>query len=928
MIDLSLWRFAALACSLLPGALIAAILLRMGRHRFSPRLIGVGVAGGAIIAIISGTLNIVSPLVRMRMNLLDSAFLQAFGFAGFLEEGVKLIALWFLVRPHFERRTGSDLVLGAAAVGLGFALIENTFYVLRDEDLWQAVALSRAESAVPFHAFLGLLLGLGLAKAESLHGWRKTFLSSLSFIQAVLLHGAYDLPLFLARRAPLYPLLVGKVAVSVGLDPQTLLSAFYLVALLVGCIVALLAARFCRRHEQETFLAGKRRLSPRWFDFLVFSSTGGVIAGGLFGAAALLLIGFAYYGLIEGAVVPVFLQDAAVSVVYATLALCARAGMGGDEDLSLTPIQTGPRFASLRTANAVCIGIIVIGVCATATLIRTRAVAALLTASGNYLQSFANLNAAVGSYTKALSFKPDYVPALASRASAYQTFQDYDAAVRDLNAAISINAENPALFAMRASAFSSKFDHSAALADFDKSLSLLPDHPDVLIARSAALLDLGRSDDALRDADRAIALKPSFANAHVARAHILLERSKTEDAIAELNKAVRLSPDSSSALFMRGRLHFDQKDFAAAGSDLVRAVYNQAGPYAMLWLFLARSRLGQDGRSELAFWANTVPKNAWPFPLIELFLDRRNGQSVAQVASTTERRCEADFYVGERLIAAKADAQARRLLQRAAETCPASFIEARHTRVELASMSTAKANAPPAPSQPTPVLPPASDSARIVEEAQEAGALDATVKTSFRDRDATQEGTAVWRSVRTQAGLYVKLELTATLSSQRAVALSFVPRAPGEDVYVLQVRSLKDGHPDPEMGRVAAIPHIIGEGGDTPLHFEGDLLTSPGVTQATLNRSDLEFDLISLIGGDKLVVRWEDGAVAARELTIELENNLVSVAEHARNLLKASDEERAKGSAAKAAQERARAAAPLPAFITSISPRAPSAHVR
>jgi RsiW-degrading membrane proteinase PrsW (M82 family) len=163
-------RILALPAALIGGALVALLILRLGRRGFSPRLFGVAVVCGAMVAFVPAALD----AIEMRLNLSlspfwDAAF-SAFVLAGLFEEGAKLAAAYFFVRPDYERRSARDLVLGVAAVALGFALLENVLYVFAAAERWPATALTRMITAVPVHALIGLVLGAGLARAEAASG--------------------------------------------------------------------------------------------------------------------------------------------------------------------------------------------------------------------------------------------------------------------------------------------------------------------------------------------------------------------------------------------------------------------------------------------------------------------------------------------------------------------------------------------------------------------------------------------------------------------------------------------------------------------------------------------------------------------------------------------------------------------------------------
>jgi len=77
-------------------------------------------------------------------------------------------------------------------VSMGFAFVENIFYVLEGGI---TVALLRAFTAVPAHATFGIIMGYFIGKAKFDNKPFKWNLIGLSV--AILFHGAYDFFLFI-----------------------------------------------------------------------------------------------------------------------------------------------------------------------------------------------------------------------------------------------------------------------------------------------------------------------------------------------------------------------------------------------------------------------------------------------------------------------------------------------------------------------------------------------------------------------------------------------------------------------------------------------------------------------------------------------------------------------------------------------------------
>ena len=115
--------------------------------------------------------------------------MQAFVIAALPEESFKLLALWLVLRknPYFDEHF--DGIVYAECVGLGFAAIENIFYVFREEE-WVTVAISRALLAVPGHYAFAILMGYYYSVYHFVDHSSKVAVHIL--MVPVIAHGTYD----------------------------------------------------------------------------------------------------------------------------------------------------------------------------------------------------------------------------------------------------------------------------------------------------------------------------------------------------------------------------------------------------------------------------------------------------------------------------------------------------------------------------------------------------------------------------------------------------------------------------------------------------------------------------------------------------------------------------------------------------------------
>ena len=136
--------------------------------------------------------------------------IRAFVVAAIPEETFKLLALWLILRknPHFDEHF--DGIVYAVCVGLGFAAIENVFYILGEEE-WMSVAVSRALLAVPAHYAFAIFMGYYYSVYHFVDHSIKNAICIL-FIP-VMAHGIYDAIVFAADMIPALSIVITTVLI-------------------------------------------------------------------------------------------------------------------------------------------------------------------------------------------------------------------------------------------------------------------------------------------------------------------------------------------------------------------------------------------------------------------------------------------------------------------------------------------------------------------------------------------------------------------------------------------------------------------------------------------------------------------------------------------------------------------------------------------
>ena len=130
-------------------------------------------------------------------GMFTNLFLYVFFGIALVEEGVKYFFLkkYLFNKPDFNEPM--DGIVYAVMISLGFATVENIFYVFNHPGQEIQVAVMRMFTAIPLHAVCGIILGyfVGLAKFSS----NKKILLYKGLFLATLVHALYNYFIFLGQ---------------------------------------------------------------------------------------------------------------------------------------------------------------------------------------------------------------------------------------------------------------------------------------------------------------------------------------------------------------------------------------------------------------------------------------------------------------------------------------------------------------------------------------------------------------------------------------------------------------------------------------------------------------------------------------------------------------------------------------------------------
>lgn len=184
-----------IALTVLPSVLLFVYIYTHDEHPEPKGLVLKVALVGALSAIpvVAFIFFVLKPFVPSPTDPLLAAAFSAFLEAAIPEEFFKLMAVLLVAYRHPAFDEPFDGIVYCAIASLGFATLENILYV---SDGGLNVAIARALTAVPLHAFCGVIMGYYVGRAKFSSGLRNVGFWFAALFWPILYHGAYDWTIF------------------------------------------------------------------------------------------------------------------------------------------------------------------------------------------------------------------------------------------------------------------------------------------------------------------------------------------------------------------------------------------------------------------------------------------------------------------------------------------------------------------------------------------------------------------------------------------------------------------------------------------------------------------------------------------------------------------------------------------------------------
>jgi tetratricopeptide (TPR) repeat protein len=293
--------------------------------------------------------------------------------------------------------------------------------------------------------------------------------------------------------------------------------------------------------------------------------------------------------------------------------------------------------------------------------------------------------------TRALALGGQGADVYATRGQAYVYTGQLDLALKDLNDAIARQPSYGFAYRVRGHAYLILNQDDKAIADETKAISLQPKDVEAYWLRAYAYrYRKHMTDKAIADYSRALTIEPSDIANRTSRAEAYEQIGRNDLAAADYDALIQFNPGDAFGYQARGRLNLVLGRNAAAAADLAKAItLKPKDARAVVWLHLARERLGTDDQAELQANSAKLDRAAWPAPAVgfiagkmtddDLIAAAAKGDSAAKPART----CDALIVLAQDDLSKGRKTEGVLRLQRAEQICAPDTSESHLARADL-----------------------------------------------------------------------------------------------------------------------------------------------------------------------------------------------------------------------------------------------------
>lgn len=209
-----------LALAFAPGIAISLYIYLKDQHEREPLwLLSISFVYGAVSTFVTYFISypLDKVLILNHHDVVDQ-FINAFCKVAAIEEFSKFLFIRFLLYNNRNFNEPFDGIVYSVMVGMGFATVENIFYIY---NYGFTTGLLRMFTAVPAHATFAVFMGYFLGKGKFIHH-REWYYTLLAYLAAVFFHGIYDYFWFISFEPGVWLCAVASLLVALFLSRKAI----------------------------------------------------------------------------------------------------------------------------------------------------------------------------------------------------------------------------------------------------------------------------------------------------------------------------------------------------------------------------------------------------------------------------------------------------------------------------------------------------------------------------------------------------------------------------------------------------------------------------------------------------------------------------------------------------------------------------------
>lgn len=297
---------------------------------------------------------------------------------------------------------------------------------------------------------------------------------------------------------------------------------------------------------------------------------------------------------------------------------------------------------------------------------------------GTALSALGQYEESIRAFQRATILVPNFADAYYNMGTTYQRWGRYDDAIDAFKRGLEITPDSAKILYNLGNAYAMSERFTEAEETYRHVIRQEPRHDRAWNNLGNTLISLERRDEARDAFQTALRINPRHHNATISLATLEFEEGKLAEAREAYDRASKLFPDSSRVFMFRGLTSWQLGEPAAAIDDLTRSLnLNPESDYPRLFLWLLHRQAGHTKRAKsvLSSAEGATDTPPWEAALVQYYAGEMSRKEILAAATDAREKCEAYYYIAEKVLLEQGPKRARRWFVKCADTDATAFPE-------------------------------------------------------------------------------------------------------------------------------------------------------------------------------------------------------------------------------------------------------------